>query len=51
MADYTLSAKGVYDGSNFDSGIEGSQSKMESFMQKASSVASKVVAPRMGSVD
>lgn len=50
MADYTLSAKGVYDGSNFDSGIEGSQSKMESFMQKASSVASKVESVAKGAV-
>ena len=39
MADYTLSAKGTYDGSNFDSGVEGSKAKMESFMEKAKSTA------------
>lgn len=42
MADYTLSAKGTYDGSNFDSGIERSQSKLDEFMDKAQSVGSRI---------
>lgn len=50
MADYTLSAKGTYDGSNFDSGIEGSKSKMESFMEKAQSIGSKVESFSKGAV-
>lgn len=50
MADYTLSAKGTYDGSNFDSGIEGSKSKMESFMEKAQSIGSKVESFAKGAV-
>lgn len=50
MADYTLSAKGTYDGSNFDSGIEGSKSKMDSFMEKAQSIGSKVESFAKGAV-
>lgn len=50
MADYTLSAKGTYDGSNFDSGIEGSKSKMESFMEKAQTIGSKVESFAKGAV-
>ncbi len=50
MADYALSAKGTYDGSNFDSGIEGSKSKMESFMEKAQSIGSKVESFAKGAV-
>ena len=50
MADYTLSAKGTYDGSNFDSGIEGSKSKMESFMEKAQGIGSKVESFAKGAV-
>lgn len=50
MADYTLSAKGTYDGSNFDSGIEGAKSKMESFMEKAQSIGSKVESFAKGAV-
>lgn len=42
MADYTLSAKGTYDGSNFDSGIEGSKSKLDTFMDKASQIGSRI---------
>lgn len=42
MADYTLSAKGTYDGSNFDSGIDGSKSKLESFIEKADQVGSRI---------
>lgn len=42
MADYVLSAKGTYDGSGFDSGIEGSKSKLSGFMDAAKSVAGKV---------
>ena len=50
MADYTLSAKGTYDGSNFDSGIEGSKSKMDAFMEKAQSIGSKVESFAKGAV-
>ena len=50
MADYTLSAKGTYDGSNFDSGVEGSKAKMESFMEKAKSIGSKVESFAKGAV-
>lgn len=50
MADYTLSAKGTYDGSNFDSGIEGSKSKMDSFMEKAQSIGNKVESFAKGAV-
>lgn len=42
MADYTLSAKGTYDGSNFDSGIERSKSKLDTFMDKASQSGSRI---------
>lgn len=42
MADYTLSAKGTYDGSNFNSGVSKSSSALDSFMGKAQSVAAKV---------
>lgn len=42
MADYVLSAKGTYDGSSFDKGIEESQSKLSSFMEKAKSIGDKV---------
>lgn len=42
MADYVLSAKGTYDGSNFDSGIDRSQSKLDEFMGKAKSVGSRI---------
>lgn len=42
MADYTLSAKGTYDGSNFDSGVERSGSKLDEFMSKAQNVGSRI---------
>lgn len=42
MADYTLSAKGTYDGSNFDSGVDRSGSKLDSFMSKAKEVGGRV---------
>lgn len=42
MADYVLSAKGTYDGSDFDSGIEKSKSKLSGFMEQAQTVASRV---------
>lgn len=50
MADYTLSAKGTYDGSGFDSGIEDSKSKLNSFFGVAQSVASKVESAAKGVV-
>lgn len=42
MADYVLSAKGTYDGSNFDGGVEASKSKLDSFMEKADQVGARV---------
>lgn len=42
MADYTLSAKGTYDGSSFNRGISSSSSVLDSFTSKCSSVGSKV---------
>lgn len=42
MADYVLSAKGTYDGKDFDSGVGASSSKLESFMGKAQSLGSKI---------
>lgn len=42
MADYVLSAKGTYDGSDFDSGVEKSKSKLSGFMEQAQTVASRV---------
>lgn len=42
MADYVLSAKGTYDGSDFDAGIDNSASKLKSLMDTASSVGSQV---------
>ncbi len=42
MADYVLSAKGTYDGSEFDSGVEKSKSKLSGFMEQAQTVASRV---------
>lgn len=42
MADYVLSAKGTYDGSNFDSGVDKSKSKLSGFMEQAQTVATRV---------
>lgn len=42
MADYTLSAKGTYDGSDFDSGVDRSSSKLSSFMDRAKEVGGRV---------
>ena len=42
MADYVLSAKGTYDGSDFDSGVEASASKLKGLKDTASSVGSQV---------
>lgn len=39
MADYTLSAKGTYDGSNFDRGVKGSSQAVEGFSSKCSAAA------------
>lgn len=39
MVDYTLSAKGVYNGSNFDKGIRGSERALDGFKQKCSTVS------------
>lgn len=50
MADYVLSAKGTYDGSNFDSGIDKSKSKLDSFMEKASAIGEKVKSISVGAV-
>lgn len=50
MADYTLSAKGTFDGSQFKSGIESSQSALDGFLQKASDVGKKVEAVVKGAV-
>lgn len=38
MADYTLSAKGTYNGSNFNSGISASERKLDGFKSKCSAV-------------
>lgn len=40
MADYVLSAKGTYDGSNFDSGVDGSASKLKGLTETAKGVGS-----------
>lgn len=42
MADYTLSAVGTYDGSNFNSGIERSQSKLSGFASQCDSIGSRI---------
>ena len=42
VADYVLSAKGTYDGSNFDSGVDKSKSKLSGFMEQAQTVATRV---------
>ena len=42
MADYVLSAKGTYDGGEFDSGVEKSKSKLSGFMEQAKTVASRI---------
>lgn len=42
MADYVLSAKGTYDGSNFDSGVDGSASKLKGLTETAKGVGSQV---------
>lgn len=42
MADYVLSAKGTYDGSNMDSGLDKSASKFSSLKDTAKSVGSQV---------
>ncbi len=42
MADYVLSAKGTYDGSDFDSGVENSASKLKGLKDTASSIGSQV---------
>lgn len=39
MADYTLSAKATFDGSNFDKGIKGSESALDSFKSKCSAIS------------
>ena len=39
MADYTLSARATYNGSNFDKGIKGSESALERFRAKCSTVS------------
>lgn len=39
MADYVLSAKGTYDGSNFDSGVDGSASKLKGLTETAKASA------------
>lgn len=41
MADYVLSAKGTYDGSNFDSGVDGSASKLKGLTETAKGVGSQ----------
>ena len=43
MADYTLSAKGTYDGSNFDRGIKVSCQALEGFSSKATRAVSGIV--------
>lgn len=42
MADYVLSAKGTYDGSNFDSGVDNSASKLKGLKDTAAGVGSQV---------
>ena len=42
MADYVLSAKGTYDGSSFDSGVDGSASKLKGLTETAKGVGSQV---------
>ena len=42
MADYVLSAKGTYDGSNMDGGLDKSASKLDSLKDTAKSVGSQV---------
>ena len=42
MADYVLSAKGTYDGSDFDSGIDKSREKLSSFMEEAGAVGRRI---------
>lgn len=42
MADYTLAAKGTFDGSGFKRGIEESSSSLESFKKKCSSLGGRV---------
>lgn len=42
MADYVLSAKGTYDGSDFDSGVEKSKSKLSGIIDAAKGVGSQV---------
>lgn len=42
MADYVLSAKGTYDGSNFDSGVDGSASKLKGLTETAKGVGLQV---------
>ena len=42
MADYVLSAKGTYDGTNMDKGVEESRKKVEGLTQSSKSVASAV---------
>ena len=44
MADYTLSAKGTYDGSNMNKGLAQSSQALGGFQGKFSSVSAKVVA-------
>lgn len=41
MADYTLSAKGTFDGSNFNSGLKKSESALQAFANKCNSVGSR----------
>lgn len=42
MADYVLSAKGTYDGSNFDSSVDNSASKLKGLKDTAAGVGSQV---------
>lgn len=42
MADYVLSAKGTYDGSNFNKGIAGSNKALDSFVSKCQSIGGKI---------
>ena len=42
MADYTLSAKATFDGSNFNKGVKGSAAALEGFRTKSAAVASAV---------
>lgn len=43
MADYTLSARATFDGSNFKSGLSGASSALAGFKSKCSSIGSAVV--------